>query len=132
MKEGVPKIAIGWTLALYGGVVILLLTIGYLRPVSTSAMLALIAGSIALGIFLVPVLSTRVTDVGISQRGFRGRKDLRWCEIQSVEILANAIVLVGEKCRIHVLLVFFHDFDSAFSYIDEHVPAALRSGADAR
>lgn len=35
MKEGVPKIAVGWTLGLYGGVVIVLLTIGYLRPAST-------------------------------------------------------------------------------------------------
>lgn len=95
-------------------------------------MWAFIVGSLAFGIFLIPVLSTRLTDVGISQRGFRGRKDLRWSEIKSVEPLSNAIVLVGQKCRINVPLIFFHDFDSAVSYIDEHVPAALRSGAAAK
>jgi hypothetical protein len=84
----------------------------------------LFAGVTALILTFVPTaLSTRLTLEGVSQWTWRGRRAIRWSEVQRAELRPKGtVVITGAETTIEVHGIFFRDLDEVIDWIASRVP----------
>jgi len=71
-------------------------------------------------------VSTRVTEMGVSQLTLRGRVHLSWNEVTRVTRAPLSVTLVGSNRRMVVSLEEFADSAAVISYVESHIPSNLR------
>jgi hypothetical protein len=91
-----------------------------------------VCGACVLMLLKIRSVSTRVTEVGVSQLTLRGRVHLSWHEVTQVTRGPLSLTLVGTNRRVVVSLEEFADSAAVISYMESHIPSNLRSdlGAD--
>ena len=82
-------------------------------------------GAIVLILLKLRNVSTRITEVGVSQLTLRGRIHLSWNEVTQVTRAPLSLTLVGDKSRVVVSVEEFADSTAAMSYMESHIPSNL-------
>jgi len=86
-----------------------------------------VCGACVLMLLKIRSVSTRVTEVGVSQLTLRGRVHLSWHEVTQVTRAPLSLTLVGANRRVVVSLEEFADSAAVISYVESHIPSNLRS-----
>jgi hypothetical protein len=86
-----------------------------------------VCGACVLMLLKIRSVSTRVTEVGVSQLTLRGRVHLSWHEVTQVTRAPLSLTLVGTNRRVVVSLEEFADSAAVISYVESHIPSNLRS-----
>ena len=79
-----------------------------------------------LGVGLIRPLSTQITNTGVSQLTWQGRRYLPWSEVSEVKVQPQVITLIGQKECFLLPLMFFSNLDESVKFIQEHLPSKLR------
>lgn len=74
----------------------------------------------------IRVVSTHVTDVGVSQLTWRGRIQLHWDEVTTVAKGRRSIKLAGVDGSVIFPIERFCESKAAKGYLDSHLPAHFR------
>lgn len=75
----------------------------------------------------IRILSTRVTEAGVSQWNWRGPVHLSWTEVTEVTRTPLSLTLTGDHRQVVVSVEEFQDTAAAISYIESHLPSNLCS-----
>ena len=86
-----------------------------------------VCGACVLMLLKIRSVSTRVTEVGVSQLTLRGRVHLSWHEVTQVTRAPLSLTLVGTNRRVVVSLEEFADSAAVISYVESHIPSNLPS-----
>lgn len=95
--------------------------------------LGILTTSLALAVTLqtIRALSTRVTEVGLSQLTWSGRIHLSWADITQMTRSRLSLTLAGENGRVVVPVEVFENTAAAIAYIESHVPAHISRNSGA-
>jgi hypothetical protein len=85
-----------------------------------------VGGACVLMLLKIRSVSTRVTEMGVSQLTLRGRVHLSWNEVTRVTRAPLSVTLVGSNRRMVVSLEEFADSAAVISYVESHIPSNLR------
>jgi hypothetical protein len=85
-----------------------------------------ILGALAILFVVLRRISTTLTDEGVSQLTWRGRVDLQWRDIQSIERAAKTVTVTGAGGSVVLPIESYYDSAAALRFLDAHLPAHLR------
>jgi hypothetical protein len=112
-----PKTALALSIALLSFACGMLLFVG-IRMGSPALLVGLAFFCTVPGLGLIPGLSTRLGDEGVSQIGLKGRTTLRWDAVRNVQVLNGRVLrLHGDNAHVDIPLLFFGNPDAAMSFI---------------
>jgi hypothetical protein len=126
MSSVPPRVAVVTVSILYGSFLILSLVVSFYRHFAPPSGIVLVAWTL-MCIVLMPMVSTRLSDEGVSQITLRGRTLYPWTDVSSAKVLRAAVVLKVQGRTVRIPFVFFDDADYALRYVRAHLPHAALS-----
>jgi len=122
MAAAAPKIA--FRLQIPTLVLLLFWALFYLFVWNHNRLVGLAIGvaGLALCIYRLGILSTQITEAGVSQWTWRGRIALSWDDIALVSKTRSYVVLEGSKGSIRVPIPIYYDSRAVAQFLTSHLP----------
>ncbi len=125
MESDVPRLARGWAGALAVAAAGAVIWAAFVNRHSLPVLLILLGVLPFLAAGTVRILSTTLSDEGVSQRTWRGRTHLRWVEVRSVRFGGKGnVVLAGPNGEVAIPGAFYTSFDALLAWLANRLPHA--------
>jgi hypothetical protein len=126
LSNAPPKIATALVVPLYLCLFIFLLGLLYSKGGFSPVFWAMLLFCVTLGVGLSGLLSTQVSNQGVTQITLRGRRSIAWSEVTDVKLTAQTITLVGPTGELTLPLIMFSDLDATVAFVTDHLPGNVR------
>ena len=123
MESDVPRLARGWAGGLAVAVSGAVIWAAFMNRHSLPVLLILLGVLPVVGASMVRILSTTITNEGVSQRTWRGWTHLRWVDVRSVRFRGKgSVVLTGPKGDVIIPGAFYTNFDALLAWLANRLP----------
>ena len=125
MQSQIPQLARSWTIGTFA-VLMAVMTWGVVASHQPLwAHLLFLGFLVLLAYAALSILSTKLTNEGVSQRTWRGWTNIRWEDVRSVRFKGKgAVDVAGPEGRVRIPGPFYTDYDGLLAWLAERLPHA--------